>query len=121
MISDYAEYISFSFVRFNQPDGRHGGVDHRERIRVRGAVMVPATNHPDVDLQQKVKSQSRIIIDLLRLVRTLRDEYAGLSLIANVALENSHAQHHEFERTKERYYALLDQRRAAVTARKEAA
>lgn len=77
--------------------------------------MAPATHNPALEqLRQKVKSQAGMIVDLLRYIRVLRDEHVAQSLVLNVALEQSHESHREYQRLKARYRVLPDERGARL-------
>lgn len=69
---------------------------------------------------EEVASQARTIVDLLRLVRTLREEYAALSMVLGLALELMHDDQRKFKATDERYLWLLAQHRALMTGRTNA-
>lgn len=72
------------------------------------------------DQAGKIASQARIIVDLLRLVRTLRSEYEGLSLVLSVSLEQGREQDRRIASSRERYLSLLAQHRALMSGRTHA-
>ena len=63
---------------------------------------------------------SRSIVDLLRLVRTLREEYAALSMVLGVALDLVRDHERHVTASRERYLWLLAQHRALMTGRTNA-
>ena len=72
------------------------------------------------DQTQKIASMSRTIVDLLRLVRTLRGEYNALSLVCGEALTLAHEQDRQMKAARERYLSLLAQHRALMSGRTNA-
>ena len=57
------------------------------------------------------KSMSHAVVDLLRLVRRLRGEALAYSELLSLALQTIHDLNVELDRVRERYHALLDERR----------
>jgi hypothetical protein len=55
---------------------------------------------------------ARLVVDLLRLVKTLRAEYRACSELLSLTLGMLREREIEIDRVRERYHALLDERRA---------
>jgi len=71
-------------------------------------------------LTAKVGSMSRTIVDLLRLVRTLRAEYTALSEVLGIALEMLRESDRQLKAARDRYLSLLAQHRALISGRTNA-
>jgi hypothetical protein len=60
---------------------------------------------------------SALLVDAIRLIRTLRAEYRACSELLSLSIEMLHERDVELDRVRQRYHALLDERRSlAVTA-----
>lgn len=69
---------------------------------------------------ERVGALSRIVIDLLRLIRTLREEYAALSGLLGMTLELKREGDRQLEAAQHRYLWLLAQHRALMSGRSNA-
>lgn len=72
------------------------------------------------DDREKVSSLARTLVDLLRLVQTLRAEYAALSELMGIALESNRDLEKQLARARDRYLSLLAQHRALISGRTNA-
>lgn len=62
---------------------------------------------------------STIVVDLLRLVRTLRAEYCAANELLVLAIEMLGEQAHELDRVRDRYHQLLNEQRGTTKRRDE--
>ena len=69
---------------------------------------------------EKIASMSRTIVDLLGLVRVLREEYCALSEVFSISLDMARQTDRQLEAARQRYLWLLAQHRALMSGRTNA-
>lgn len=71
--------------------------------------MMPTTTLPQDDDPARL---APLLVDALRIMRTLRAEYRACSELLRLALEMLAERDREIDRLRDRYHRVLDERRA---------
>ena len=70
------------------------------------------TNPDPAPIPDRPANLAPLVVDLIRLVRVLRAEYAAAAELLGLALGQVRTLSDELDRVRRRYHALLDERRA---------